>query len=592
MLDALLSAEFWRARAWTVGLVLVSLPILWKTVRGVLRGKFAADVVASLAIITSILIGQPLVGFVIVLMQTGGEALERYAAGRASQALRQLTENAPHVVHLVEPSGTHDVRPDSVRKGDSILVRPGEMIPCDGIVIGGESHVDTSTLTGEPMPQRVTVDDAVMSGATNEESPLTIRVTAIVEDSQYARIVALVREAQSSKAPLQRLADRYAVWFTPFTIAVCGFAWILSGDWQRVLAVLAIATPCPLILATPVAILGGMNRAARRHILVRNGGALETLSRTSAIVFDKTGTLTAGKPSVSQVVGLDSLEENEVLRLASAVEQGSGHLLARTVVEAAEALGMRPPPASEIIESPGRGVEGKTDGMRVAVGAGSYIAQHYPALAGSIDMVNARDVDVLLRAFVAVDGKLAGSIEYEDQPRPSMNPFIERLRSFGIERLILLSGDRPENARRIAAGVGIQEARGDMLPQDKVDVVNRLKDDGEVVAMIGDGTNDAPALSAADVGIALASHGRGVATEAADVILLIDDPARLADAITISRRTMRIARQSIWTGLGLSAIGMTIASLGGISAIAGAAVQEIVDLAVIVNALRASRDTT
>jgi ATPase, P-type (transporting), HAD superfamily, subfamily IC len=277
MLDALLSAEFWRARAWTVGLVLVSLPILWKTIRGVLRGKFAADVVASLAIITSILIGQPLVGFVILLMQTGGEALERYAAGRASQALRQLTENAPHVVHLVEPGGTHDVRPDSVRKGDSILVRPGEMIPCDGIVIAGESHVDTSTLTGEPMPQRVSVDDAVMSGATNEESPLTIRVTAIVEDSQYARIVALVREAQSSKAPLQRLADRYAVWFTPFTIAVCGFAWILSGDWQRVLAVLAIATPCPLILATPVAILGGMNRAARRHILVRNGGALETL---------------------------------------------------------------------------------------------------------------------------------------------------------------------------------------------------------------------------------------------------------------------------------------------------------------------------
>lgn len=591
MLDEVMSADFWRAWAWTAGLVLVSLPILWKTIRGLLRGKFAADVVASLAIITSILIGQPLVGYVIVLMQTGGEALERYAAGRASKALRKLAENAPHIVHRIDGSGTHDVHPESVEIGDSILVRPGEMIPCDGVVIAGESHVDTSTLTGEPVPRRVSVNQTVMSGATNEESPLTIRVTAIAEDSQYARIVALVREAQSSKAPLQRLADRYAVWFTPFTVAVCAFAWILSGDWNRVLAVLAIATPCPLILATPVAILGGMNRAARRHILVRNGGALEALSRTSAIVFDKTGTLTAGRPSVSRVIGLDSLEERDILRLASAVEQGSGHLLARTVVDAAEALGMRPQAASEIIESAGRGVEGNAEGKRVAVGASSYITDHYPALANSVDVVNARDADVPLRAFVAVDGELVGAIEYADEPRPSMKPFIERLRNFGIGRLVLLSGDRPENARRIAAGVGIEEARGDMLPEDKVRVVRQLKDEGEVVAMIGDGTNDAPALSAADVGVALASHGRGVATEAADVILLIDDPGRLADAISISRRTMRIARQSIWAGLGLSAIGMTIASFGGISAIAGAAVQELVDLAVILNALRASRDT-
>lgn len=580
----------WRYRIWMAGLLLTSAPILLGTVRGMLRGKFAADVVAALAVTASLLLGQPVVGLVIVLMQSGGEALERLAEGRATDALRALEEAVPRTLHLMRGESVEDVDVDLVREGDSVLVRPGEMVPCDGEVVRGSSHLDTSSLTGEPIPERVSPGSQVMSGSVNQEGPLVIRVLAVARESQYARIVALVREAQASKAPLQRIADRYAVLFTPLTLIVCAAAYAASGDWSRVLAVLAIATPCPLILATPVAILGGMNQSARRQILLRNGGALEALGSTTAVLFDKTGTITIGRPLVSRVIPVDSIGEADVLRLAAAVEQGSGHLLARTLVREAENRGQAAAPAAAIVETPGRGIEGDVDGVHVAVGARSFIAERYPAARPRIEKADkANGREPTLRAYVAIDGELAGLIEYADMIRPGIPELIVRLRAAGVRHVILLSGDRAENARAVAAAVGIDESRGDMLPQDKVEVVKRLLDEGESVVMMGDGTNDAPALSTATVGVALASHGRGIATEAADVILLADDPSRLMDAIEISRRTMRIARQSIWVGLGVSAVGMVFAALGHIPPVAGAAIQETVDLAVILNALRASR---
>lgn len=580
----------WRHRIWMAGLFLTSIPILWSTVRGMMRGRFAADLVAALAVIASALLGQPVVGLVIVLMQSGGEALERFAEGRASDALRALEDAAPVTVHRIAGGVVDDIDVDAVRKSDSILVRPGEMIPCDGEVIDGSSHLDTSSLTGEPMPERVAAGSKVMSGSVNRESPLVIRVIAIARESQYARIVALVREAQASKAPLQRIADRYAVWFTPLTLIVCAASYAASRDWSRVLSVLAIATPCPLILATPVAILGGMNRSARRQILMRNGGALEALGTVTAVLFDKTGTITIGRPHVSRVIAVDSVSESDVLRLASAVEQGSGHLLARTLVDEAEARGQLADPATDIVEAPGRGVQGMAEGRSISVGARSFIAERHPAAKKGIEKSEIDgDGQATLRAYVAIDGTLAGFIEYADSVRPGIPELIQRLRNANVRHVMLLSGDRAENARAIADQVGIDEARGDMLPEDKVQVVKRLIHDGESVVMMGDGTNDAPALSSATVGVALASHGRGIATEAADVILLADDPARLMDGIEISRRTMRIARQSIWAGLGISAAGMVFAALGYIPPIAGAAIQELVDLAVILNALRASR---
>lgn len=577
----------WPARIWMAGLLITAAPMLWGTLRRVIRGQFAADLVAALAVIASVLLGQPVVGLVIVLMQTGGEALEHVAEGKAGDALRALEKAAPRIVHRVDDAEVIDVEANDIRAGDTILVRPGEMIPCDGSVIDGISSLDTASITGEPLPRKILPGSAVMSGSVNQHGPVKIHVTAIAADSQYAKIVALVRNAQASKAPLQRVADRYAVFFTPLTIAICAAAFALSRDWHRVLAVLAIATPCPLILATPVAILGGLNRSARKQVLIRNGGALEGLSSITAIVFDKTGTVTIGRPEVSRVVATGDLSVDEMLRLASGVEQGSGHLLARTLVHEAERVGLSLPGASEVVESPGRGVEGQVESRRVTVGARSFVDERS---IGTATVSEDADSGASLRAYVAIDGVIAGFVEYADMIRPAMRQIIDRLRATGAKRIMLLSGDRVANVRAAAASIGVREFRGDMLPEDKVQVVKRLLEDGERVAMIGDGTNDAPALGTATVGIALASHGRGIATEAADVILLADDPARIVDAVGISRRTMRIARQSIGVGLGISAAGMLFAMMGFIAPVAGAALQEFVDLAVILNALRASRD--
>ena len=575
----------WASRIWMTGLLVTAAPMLWATLRGMVRGRFAADVVAALAVIAAVLLRQPVVGLVIVLMQTGGEALEHLAEGKASDALRALEKAAPKIVHRLEGESVQDVDIDAVREGDKILVRPGEMVPCDGAVIEGVSDLDTASLTGEPIPRKIEPGSPVMSGSINQQGPVVVRVSAIASESQYARIVALVREAQSSKAPLQRVADRYAVLFTPLTLAICAAAFALSRDWDRVLAVLAIATPCPLILATPVAILGGFNRAARRQILIRNGGALEAIGSVTTIVFDKTGTVTIGRPEVSSVVSTGSIPEAEMLRLASGVEHGSGHLLARTLVHEAERTGIVLPTATEVVESPGRGIEGQVEHRRITVGAKSFVDERNPnAEAGD------NDQSAALRAYIAIDGVVAGFVEYADVVRPGMRELIDRLRATGVTNVLLLSGDRTPNVGAVAASIGIGEFRGDMLPEDKLQVVKRLLGDGERVAMMGDGTNDAPALGTATVGVALASHGRGIATEAADVILLADDPGRIVDAIEISRQTMRIARQSILVGLGISAAGMLFAMLGYIAPVVGAVIQEVVDLAVILNALRASRD--
>jgi heavy metal translocating P-type ATPase len=424
-----------------------------------------------------------------------------------------------------------------------------------------------------------------MSGSHNLEGPLTVRALAVASQSQYARIVELVRTAQASKAPLQRLADRYAVWFTPLTLAVCAGAWLLSGDPIRVLAVLVVATPCPLILAAPVAIVGGINRAARRQIIFRHGTALEQIGDVTVGVFDKTGTLTIGRPQVARVVPVPPWRADEALALAGAVEHGSGHLLARTLVEAAEADGPLKE-AEHIVEAPGQGVSGEVDDRIVAVGSWSYIKERHPRAA--VDFAEASRGSDGLRAYVAVEGRGAAIVEYADEMRPGLAEFFHRLRELGVRRTLLLSGDAQPNADAVAHAVGIDDAMGDLLPEQKVAAVQRLMKGGERVLMVGDGTNDAPALSSATVGIALASGGGGISAEAADAVILADDPTRIAEAMTISRRTMHIARQSIWVGLGLSSVAMGFAAMGAIPPIVGALLQEAVDVAVILNALRAS----
>jgi heavy metal translocating P-type ATPase len=573
-------------RVWLIGLVIFGAPVVLQTAWGILHGRFAADIVALLAIVASVALLQPLPGLVVVLMQTGGEALERYAEGRASRAVRELEDAAPRSAHRLRGAEIEDIGAEAIRPGDVLLVRPGELVPSDGVVIEGRSHVDTSRLTGEAIPLRATAGSSLMSGSVNGEGLLTMRATAAARESQYARIVELVRTAQATKAPIQRLADRYAVWFTPITLAACALAFVFTREAERVLAILVIATPCPLILATPVAIIGGVSSAARRQIIVRTGTALEQLGRVRVAVFDKTGTLTIGRPLVREVFPAPSYDDRSALALAAAVELGSSHLLARTIVAAAEAKGLRITPANEVVEAAGRGVHGRVDGRHVAVGSRSFVEQLFP---GSTTTLAPFDTsEEKLRAYVVADGTPVALIQYADQLRPQLTSLLKSLRELGIARMLLLSGDRQHNVQAVGAATGITEAYGDLLPEDKVKLVREIVQSGEPTLMVGDGTNDAPALSADTVGFALAALGGGFAAVSADVVILVDDVQRVASAIRISRRTLRIALQSIWVGLGLSGTGMVFAALGYIPPAIGALIQEGIDVAVILNALRAS----
>ncbi len=572
---------------WLLGLLVTGFPVVWRSLGAVRQGKFATDFVASLAIVTSAVLSEPLAGLVIVLMQTGGESLERFAERRASIALRELEKAAPRIAHLLSATrGLVDVRVDEVKPGDSFLVRPGELIPCDGVVQSGISEIDESQLTGEPIPAPAQVGTVVMSGSLNMHGLLSIRATALAAESQYLRIVELVRVAQASKAPLQRLADRYAVWFTPAILAACAVTFALTGSWYTVLAVLVVATPCPLIIATPIAIIGGINRAARRMIIVKHGGALERLSEATMAVFDKTGTLTIGQPRVSAVVPLSGFTPLELMTYAGAVERGSSHLLARVVVEEAENRYGPLPEATQHRESPGEGLEGVVNGVNVVIGSRSFVAKHVTT---SLDAFSDAELGTAgLRAYVLISGRPGGIIEYADQVRPELTESFGILRRLGLSKTVLLSGDSVANAEAVGAIAGIDEIHGELLPADKAALVSRFKARGEVVMMVGDGTNDAPALSAADVGVALAGHGGGVTSEAADAVILIDDLRRVGEAVEISRRTMRLARQSIAAGLVMSGIAMVFAAGGHISPTQGALLQEGIDVAVILNALRAS----
>lgn len=582
------------ARVWYVGLLITGLPVLLAGTKQALRGHFATDLVASLSVLGALLLAEPLAGLVIVVMQSGGEALERIAEGRASAAVRELEAASPRVAHRLRAGVVEDVAVDLVAVGDELLVRPGEMIPCDVVVRSGRSPVDVSRLTGEPLPVDAVPGTVLSSGSANGDAPLTVQATALARESQYARIVELVRSAQATKAPLQRLADRYAVWFTPVTLTVCAIAWYWSGDPRRALAVLVVATPCPLILATPIALIGGINRAARRQIIIRNGGALERLAAATMAVFDKTGTLTLGRPAVAQLTALSTWDERALLRYAGAVERDAAHLLARSFCAEASArlqqTGDVLPPATSVTETSGRGAAGVVEGHHVAVGAWSYVIERVTAAPEVLASRQAADQATPgLRAYIAIDGAIAGVVDFADRLRDDAIGVMTALDTLGVHRRVLLSGDQPANVDAIALQAGFTEAHGEFHPADKARFIEALVHTGDVVLMVGDGINDAPALTAASVGIALAAHGGGISAEAADIVLLADHLGRVPEAIAISRRTIRIARQSIVVGLGLSVVAMIGAALGFLRPALGAGLQELIDVAVIVNALRSSR---
>lgn len=578
----------WRDLAvslWTVSLAISGAPLLWGSVRALLHRRFASDLVASLSIIGALVFAQPLAGLIIVLMQSGGEALERLAEGRASQAVRALEQRAPLLAHRETGGRSEDIPVAQIAIGDLLLVRPGETVPCDGIVVEGNSHLDTSSITGESLPVTATPGLRIVSGFVNADRPFLMRSTAPASESQYARIVELVRTAQSSKAPIQRLADRYAAWFTPITLAACATAWLLSGDPTRVLAVLVVATPCPLILAAPVAILGGINRGAREGIIFLHGSALEEVTRVDTLVVDKTGTLTIGEPAVARILAVPPFDDRTVLELVASVEIASSHPLARPLIREADGRLIPLLPATAVVETPGRGVRGTVNGHVVLAGGQSWIGESCPEARAELERL-VPSSQAGLRAAVVIDGRAAGVIEFADRLRPGITELLTALGRGGVTRTVLLSGDSAANARAVAAQVGIAEAHGDLLPGDKTDWIARLEHEGRHVLMLGDGVNDAPALATASVGVALSRGFGGITSESADIVLTSDDPGRLREVFAIARRTLRIARQSIWVGLGLSAVAMLGAGAGYITPLAGALLQEGIDVAVILNALR------
>ena len=471
--------------------------------------------------------------------------------------------------------------------GDRLLVRQGDIVPVDGAVAAGLAVLDQSALTGESLPVQQTTGESVMSGSTNVGEAFDLTASHRAAESTYAGIVRLVEAAQRSKAPMSRLADRFAMAFLAATVVLAGGAWILTGDPIRAVAVLVVATPCPLILAVPVAIVSGLSRAAKQGILIKGGKALEMLARVRSLVIDKTGTLTHGRARIVSTHVIGELSPDELLRLAASLDQASKHVIAQTIVSEARARNLHLAVPTELVESPGEGIAGSVEGRRVIVGGVTFVESR---LSG-YDAAELRQHKVAGAAVVAVavDGRVAGAFVLADDLRPGTDALLRRLRHLGIERIVLATGDRREVAEAIAAGLPIDAVRSELTPDQKVMVVVSERKNGPVM-MAGDGVNDAPALAAADIGLAMGARGAAAAAEVADVVLLVDDLGRLVPAIEIAQRSRVIALQSVYAGIGLSVIGMIAAAFGYITPVRGALLQEAIDVAVILNALRALKD--
>ncbi|WP_254678807.1 heavy metal translocating P-type ATPase [Arthrobacter sp. 24S4-2] len=567
-------------------------------VRRLRSGHWGIDILAVTAIVSTVLVGEFIASMIIVLMLAGGTALEDYAAGRAKGELSALLERVPQTAHRERtgtagngtatnavPNGTgdngahEDVAATDVRVGDILLVKPGEVVPLDGVLLSDAGTFDESSLTGESLPVERSAGEGMMSGSVNGEAAVRMRVTAVMEDSQYSRIVALVKEASESRAPMVRLADRYAIPFTAFAYALGAIAWIVSGSPTRFAEVLVVATPCPLLIAAPVAFLGGMSQAAKSGIIVKYAGVLEQLGKVRTAAFDKTGTLTYGRPSLVAVVTADSMDQDELLRLAGSAEQYSSHVLAASVMEAATSRDLRFETASEALEHATHGVRAVFDGREVVVGKPSFVAEYAPGVAET-ELQSGQ-----LAIYVGVAGVYVGALVMSDPLRAEARRTLAELSSLGVTETVMLTGDALATARHIAAEVGLTDVRAECLPADKVEAVKSLN--LRPVMMVGDGVNDAPVLAVADVGIAMGARGSTAAGESADVVIILDDLSKAAQAVRIGQRTVRVAMQSIWIGIVLSVGLMVAAAAGYVPAIAGALSQELVDLATILNALRA-----
>ncbi|MCG7304621.1 cadmium-translocating P-type ATPase [Pseudoglutamicibacter albus] len=588
-----------------VATVYVSIIILVTAIdmiRDVLRGNFGLDILAVVAMISSLLVGEYVAATIIALMLTGGEALEDYAASRAQRELTALVDRAPDTAHRITPENTvgaqhsidsagpdqtgqehaglglEDVPVTEVKVGDTLMVRPSEVVPVDAQLLDEHASVDEASLTGEPLPVTKTRGERLMSGSVNGHTAIRIRASATAEDSQYQRIVQLVREAEQQQAPTVRVADRFAVPFTIVSLIVAGIAWSLSGDPVRFAEVLVLATPCPLLIGAPVSFMGGMSRASRLGVIVKGGATLEALSRAKSAAFDKTGTVTFGRPRIDRIIPADGIDEARLLQLTATAEQFSSHVLADGIIEAAEERGTAMLEAHDASEIATNGVSAIVDRQNVRVGKKTFIEE----VAGEVSQPDLHASQTAV--YISVDARLGGIILMADEVRAEAAGTITALTELGISDIALLTGDNQATADSVGQHIGVSSIAGNLLPEDKVSRITQMQ---QPALMVGDGINDAPVLAAAGVGVAMGARGASAASESADAVITREDISLVARAVDVGKWTYQVAITAILIGIALSLGLMGFAAFGFIPATFGALLQEVVDLACILYALRA-----
>ncbi|MDE5462215.1 heavy metal translocating P-type ATPase [Bradyrhizobium sp. CSS354] len=572
--------------AWELGTAPVIGGLAISIARDFLSGRLGVDAIALLSMSAALALGQPLAGAVVALMYSGGNVLEDIAIARAERDLRSLVDRAPRQAHRKAGERIEEVSIEAVSVGEELLVRAGEIVPVDGIIRSASATMDESAVTGEPIPVEKTRGSAVLSGSLNAGETFELAVTAPAGESTYAGIVRMVTAAQTAKTPFVRLADRFALLLLPVTLVVAFVAWWISGDLARSLAVLVAATPCPLILAAPVAFIAGVAQAARRGILAKGGGALEALARAHTVLFDKTGTLTVGGARLLSVEVAPGQDPDEVLRLGASLEQASHHVLAKTVVAAAVDRGLKLKTPEHVKEAMGSGLSGLIDGRQITAGSREMILSGAELSSWELRATRRASWRSALIVFIAVEGRPVGALLLADELRADTPRAIRLLRDAGVARMVMVTGDRAAAAQAIGAALDLDAVLADRVPSDKVEAV-RAEQRLHPTIMVGDGINDAPALAVADIGVALGARGASASSEAADVVILADRLDRVGEAIIIAQRARRIALQSIVVGMGLSLVAMIAATVGWLDPVPAAIVQEVIDVAVILNALRA-----
>ncbi|MFZ1356508.1 cadmium-translocating P-type ATPase (plasmid) [Lactococcus raffinolactis] len=562
----------------TVTGAILAISMFIEMIKTLRSGRFGVDLLAIIAIASTLIVGQYWASLIIVVMLVGGESLEDYAAHRASRELHKLLENSPTFAHKKVGDSYEDTPIDDIDIDDVLLVKASEVVPIDGVVLEGDSWFDESSLTGESEPVTKAIGDEVLSGSINGETAVLIRASKKASDSQYQKIVQLVKESEATPAQFVRLADRYAVPFTIVSLLIAGAAWLISGDMTRFAEVLVVASPCPLILAAPIAFVSGMSRSSRNGLLVKNGTTIEKLSLAKTVAFDKTGTLTTGILQVKSIAPETATHsEDDLLQIAASLEIGSNHILAKSLVKRAAEKDLALLEVTDLRESTGLGLSGVIQTKTYRIGRANF--------------ANAEDAKVNGTAvFISEDEVFIGKILFEDKIRPESQHVIERLKAQDVQHILMLTGDNQKTAELVAGELGITEMHAGLMPSEKIGILKELPETHRPMVMVGDGVNDAPALALSDVGIALGASGSTVASESADVVVLRNDLNLVPESIKISRETMKVAKEAVLIGIFISIALMLIASTGVLPAIIGALLQEVIDTVSILYALKALKD--